>query len=116
MELIIAKDALSRMKKLLPMQHDFLLHLDDGQGIDFHEHVSCSVNLHFRLLEVKDHHMHPAYDVRIESTIGPVYVKSYSVMYLDPINYIRLGGYGEFQLAGKYAGNIDANLSVTLYE
>ncbi|MDH6366922.1 MULTISPECIES: iron-sulfur cluster biosynthesis family protein [unclassified Breznakia] len=116
MKIVVDKDAIKRMENEVPMNQDFLLHLDDGQGIDFHEHVSCGLTLHFRLLSVANHTKYPEYEIQAESNIGPIYLKDYSSMYLDTENTIRLGSYGEYQLIGIYSGNIDANLSVSRYD
>lgn len=81
MNLELTEAAAEKLRGYMNEEVHWLLDLDDGVG-PFSKEGSCALYTHFRLLIVAAAAPHPDYQAMVSSTLGDVYIKEYSQLYL----------------------------------
>ncbi len=110
MNIQLSKDV---VEKLAPYTKDgvLLLDLDDGVG-SFSKFGVCSLDTSFRFLVVKKDSDLKDYQVALDSKVGPIYIKDYTLHYFGKEPKIDLNPRFLNYVLSTEAGIVDNNVQV----
>ncbi|BAP85029.1 hypothetical protein LOOC260_104650 [Paucilactobacillus hokkaidonensis JCM 18461] len=81
MKLTVSKEALTILQPKLRDHTNLLLSYDDGVG-PYSHHGLEALQIAFKLIFITDQMPMDDYNLKIESNLGPIYVKEYSTEFL----------------------------------
>lgn len=114
MKLKIDEKVQERIKSHMKNASDqLILDLDDGVG-SYSSIGNCALGITFKLLVVNDKNLDPIYNQQVESPLGTILMKDYTVSYLEESPRLTLNNYGLIKLTCE-AGTVDENVVIVDY-
>ncbi|MDF7637540.1 iron-sulfur cluster biosynthesis family protein [Leuconostocaceae bacterium ESL0958] len=111
MKITFTDTAINRLKKLMSDNDRIVLDFDDGVG-PFSDEANCTLALSFNLLFVGPDHDLSEFGATIDSNLGTVYAKPYSLDQMDDDMTVDVNEqYLRYSLAGR-GGELDPALGV----
>ncbi|EUJ30310.1 hypothetical protein MFLO_10823 [Listeria floridensis FSL S10-1187] len=110
MRIDISEEAAEIIRKRKPENAKLVLNLNDGAGMFSDVAGSCSLDLLFDVVFANQDAELGEYAAEIESNLGTIFAKPYSLKYLDEGNYLRVSSMGMLVLGGAYSGMISGNV------
>ncbi|WP_088809270.1 MULTISPECIES: iron-sulfur cluster biosynthesis family protein [unclassified Listeria] len=112
MYLSISQMIQEKIAELRQANERLVLNLNDGAGKYSDYDASCALDLYFDLIVVAQNEDLKEYSSVLSSTLGSVYMKPYSLAYLDEQNSLTTASMGIFALVGETSGVICQNVKL----
>ncbi len=112
MYLSISQIIQEKIAALRQSNERLVLNLNDGAGKYSDFCASCAADLYFDLIIVPQNEDLAEYSSLLPSTLGSIYMKPYSLTYLDEQNSLKVTSMGTYALVGETSGVICQNVKL----
>ena len=110
MFLTISDAAKAKLTQRLTPQTKIVLDFDDGVG-PFSDAGMCTLDVAFNIILCESDQITNDFDQKIDSTLGPVYIKGYTATQMDSDMTLSVDKYLRYSLAGP-SGTLDSNVGL----